>query len=339
MFNKNIFVVLFFVLTASYPLFSNTTYDEEAYVVKKGETLSGLLYERGITEAKSLYEQGGWVDKNKNINPGIEYWEKLKPGTVVKLVYRKAPEAKIVYQKDLEEKTVDVKKADTKVEEIKPEEKVLGHFLENRFLLGFGVADNKEIQTTQTVNDNSAVTFPILQYQMYYRPTSELDASSWEYRFLVQIDKGLKTRGVNMPFGGQVEIGFGRHSLFKFGTTRFNPNIDLSFDINNTITSDVNDNLSARERQVLWLGLKPELVSYIGSTMMEYYPFLYKSLYMKSMSDTFSGWKFGLRTNVGIAFNNSLYGSFEYNYERHNDKTPLVVISLHNFVFGIGYRF
>ena len=338
---------------------------EELYVVKKGDTLSEILYSKGTTGIKTLYSKNGYVEKNEKLNPQISKWEKLEKGTTIKIVYKKnlnanttVPEIKEAVVKapvkevkakpadknqdsDLEKiiDTIDSEKDSAAPAEAKAEENSSDYFLEHRFLLGMGLGFNKETQVTQTINTKAAVTFPILQYQMFYRPSSNLDAASWEYRFLLEINKGLATKGVGLPFGGKVEIDFGRYSLFKFGTTRFSPNINLIFDADSSITADVSSTLLARERRTLWLGFKPELVSYIGSTMIEYYPFVYKSLYMKSMSDSFSGWKVGLKTNVGLAYNNSLFGSFEYNYERHGNQLPTVVLSMHNILLGLGYRF
>ena len=338
------------VIKIKYPSTTTTSSSvdvEENYLIQEGDTLSGVLYSKGTKGIKNLYAKDGYVEKNKKLNPSVANWEKLVPGTTIRLVYKGTSPVTNAQVLDAENKLytenkpepIETKTPDVKPIELKTPENTTGHFLEHRFFLGLGVGYDKENQTTQSISTRGALTFPILQYQLYYRPVGDPEASSWEYRFLAQANKGLAVKGVSMPFGGQVEVGFGRYSLFKFGTTRFNPNIDLSFDIGNTFTSDASDNFSARERHILWFGFKPELVSYIGSTMVEYYPFVYKSLYMKSMDDKFSGWKFGLKADVGLAFKNALYGSVEYNYERHENQVPTVVLSLQELIFGVGYRF
>jgi hypothetical protein len=333
---------------------------EKNYIVKKGDTLSGILYAKGVKGIRRLYAKDGYVEKNKQLNPNISDWTKLQRGTVIKIMYRKCSRHKKHVVKTQEvysnvqapvEGTEAWLSTQPNAEQVNPlggspaeakvEEKALDYFLENRILLGFALGYDKYVQTSSITDISAGINFPMLflQYQLYYRPTSNVDISSWEYRFMVELNKGLETSGINIPVSSQIEFGFGRYSLFKIGTTRFNPNIDLCFDINNTVAADINNNFSVSGRQTLWFGFKPELVSYIGSNMIEYYPFIYKSLYTGSLNEKFNSWKFGLKANVGLAFKNSLYGSFEYDYERHENTASTEVLYINNILFGLGYRF
>lgn len=70
----------------------NSDFVYEIYQVKKGETLSGILFDRGLGRGNKqdpLYGSRGWVDKNKEINPRLKDWRLLQIGETVALKYPK----------------------------------------------------------------------------------------------------------------------------------------------------------------------------------------------------------------------------------------------------------
>ncbi len=62
------------------------------YVVKPGDNLSNLLFEKGIgakTSTYRLYGKAGWVKKNKEKNPSIIDWSQMEIGSEIALVFPK----------------------------------------------------------------------------------------------------------------------------------------------------------------------------------------------------------------------------------------------------------
>jgi hypothetical protein len=63
-----------------------------SYVVKPGDTLSNLLFEKGIGSSSSkyrLYGKSGWVKKNKDKNPAVMDWTQMSIGSEISLLFPK----------------------------------------------------------------------------------------------------------------------------------------------------------------------------------------------------------------------------------------------------------
>jgi len=58
------------------------------YQVQKGDTLSEILYYKGVVGEKNLYTNQGFVKTNQERNAHIKDWNQLKPKTVLKLDYQ-----------------------------------------------------------------------------------------------------------------------------------------------------------------------------------------------------------------------------------------------------------
>ena len=259
---------------------------EKAYTVKQGDTLSGVLSREGSLRKEQLYGHSGdegVVKENKEINPQVKNWNKLMPKDEIKIKYpeRRHKRHSGVTNKEPVCATTTAPVNTTMEPTVVPVVAVNSekdYFIEHRFGLGLGFGFDTETQIVQVVRSDRTVIFPIFLYDLRYRATRDLKAASWEYRFLGQLQHTLAVSNTALPLDGQFEIGFGRYSLFKYGRTRFNPNIDMNFEFNSNVTADVDGNKSARRKSILWIGIKPEFVSYINKTMIEYYPFIYKSL-------------------------------------------------------------
>ncbi len=84
----------FFLLLGSFsafvlPAYSATSVLKCPYTLKRNDTLSGALYEKGLGRGGKgyyLYGEQGWLKKNFRANPQIDSWNSLEPGTPITLL-------------------------------------------------------------------------------------------------------------------------------------------------------------------------------------------------------------------------------------------------------------
>ncbi len=300
---------------------------QEKYRVNKDDTLSEILWRKGVKGKKALYGKSGnegAVMENKHLNPQISNWRRIKPGDVIKLVIP------------------DKRKVDSPIKSeipFAPNDTVSGYYIGHRFNLGFGLTYVKEVQNVQILKTDAALIAPSIQYTFIYRNKANVNVPAWESKFFSELSYTFKpAEGTSLPINGKIEAGTSRYSMLKFGRNSVRPYLGLRYSFDSSVTQDINANVSSRRIHSILIGVRPEFTSYISSTRIEYAPFFYKSIYAKSLGEKLGGYELGLRTDIGVAFSNDLSTSLEYNYNSYGNETDTMNISWHRLLLGLGYR-
>ncbi len=76
---------------APLPAASNAQFEEigEPYIVRPDDTLSTILFDRGVdgsAPGRVLYGRSGWLKRNQDLNKQIKNWKSLKPGQKIELI-------------------------------------------------------------------------------------------------------------------------------------------------------------------------------------------------------------------------------------------------------------
>lgn len=355
-----IFIMLLFFL-------SSYSYEYEMHKVEKGESLSLILINKGVSYRSLLGkdQSPGLLVENINLNPEVKSWYTLNPGQEIRL--KLVPDNNVVIAENtnviknvepLEQKSDELdlvntieplkdenEKIETLIKEDKIEQEnviykneyVKNYFSQHKISFGLGILYLTETQkNSQRIKMDPSFLFPILGYTYKYR--SSTNVPSWESSVDAEVSYVIKhdsDEGVDLPLNLKLEFGLARYATLTFDRTSFSPYLGIGYRVDNSVTANLVK--EARTTKTFYLSFSPEFETVFNNYTLAYNLFYNLGLASESEGEDFSNYELGVKTE--LSFNRAWSYFFKYYYSYFENESDDVNIVAHKGVLGMAYKF
>lgn len=181
------------------------------YAVKKGDTLSTILVEKGVLPPLRLYGKGNWVERNLRANPKVRDWNHLRPGRMLTLVLPKKLPAKRKIAAVEKSRPKSVKKAEIKSGPSEPSN------WDIRFALGVSRGTYSEAAAIDQTNTDGLFAFPEASFSADFWRGARFGEAAWQIGFDAKIAHLNKLNDVSFPIAWSGDVRFARRNMARLG--------------------------------------------------------------------------------------------------------------------------